>query len=120
MAVRNVNLLLYSFIYNIINILLISKDFYVDDHWSKLPSSWTTFFRHLPPEQMCFLLGEEPLDQEPALNSSQYLWPLSLLSLRTLMKELCISRRQKRELPDLSFSEEQNELVDKYNIFNYN
>ncbi|TMW39320.1 hypothetical protein DOY81_015600, partial [Sarcophaga bullata] len=73
-------------------------DFYVDDHWSKLPNSWRECFTSLPPEDLCFLLDS---DTNNAVNR---VWPLSLLSLKRAFKELCVRRQQtcKHTLPSSS------------------
>ncbi|XP_061392962.1 methyltransferase-like protein 25B [Musca vetustissima] len=66
-------------------------DFYVDDHWGKLPKAWRTYFEDLPPEELCYLLNT---DSTKSTTTSR-VWPLSILALKQAFKELCIDRKQK-------------------------
>ncbi|KAH8416012.1 hypothetical protein KR222_006394 [Zaprionus bogoriensis] len=65
-------------------------DFYVDDHWSKLPLSWQRHFEQLPVEQ----LGELLLGDAGA----RVVWPLELLALRAVLRTYCISRTPQPQL----------------------
>lgn len=60
------------------------KDFYVKDHWSKFPGSWQQVLENIMPEDLCYIL-----DFNSDMATLQT-WPLSLLTLRVLFKELCI------------------------------
>ncbi|XP_031634471.1 protein RRNAD1 [Contarinia nasturtii] len=61
-------------------------DFYVDNHWDKMPKSWIQTLGHISPEHLTDLLIP------PVQNTECTVWPLSLLALRTLMQRLCIPR----------------------------
>ncbi|XP_073847672.1 methyltransferase-like protein 25B [Musca autumnalis] len=67
-------------------------DFYVDDHWGKLPPSWRSYFEEVSPEQLCFLLSFDTTQQ--ATNKVNKVWPLTILALRQTFQQLCIDRRQ--------------------------
>ncbi|XP_075168374.1 methyltransferase-like protein 25B [Haematobia irritans] len=67
-------------------------DFYVDNHWEKLPKAWTLHFENLPPEQLCYLLDD-------GSSSSKCTWPLSILALKAAMQKLCIERRRSNSVP---------------------
>lgn len=64
------------------------QDFYVDNHWQKLPPAWRSHFNELPPEQMCFLLNIE----QKTPSRVECVWPLSLLALKQAFQQLCIAR----------------------------
>ncbi|XP_055916823.1 methyltransferase-like protein 25B [Eupeodes corollae] len=59
-------------------------DFYVDNHWSKLPNSWQNHLEPLDPHDLANILSGN--------NESSSVRPLSILCLMSLMKKLCISR----------------------------
>uniref|UniRef100_A0A1A9VP14 Methyltranfer_dom domain-containing protein n=1 Tax=Glossina austeni TaxID=7395 RepID=A0A1A9VP14_GLOAU len=61
-------------------------DFYVKDHWSKFPGSWQQVLENVMPEDLCYIL-----DFNSDIATLQT-WPLSLLTLRVLFRELCIKR----------------------------
>ncbi|EDW61782.2 methyltransferase-like protein 25B isoform X1 [Drosophila virilis] len=69
-------------------------DFYVDDHWSKLPLSWRRQLEDLPVEKLSELLQCESVDSI----KTRVLWPLELLALRQVLRTLCIRRTQKNQL----------------------
>nr|ACE75279.1 conserved hypothetical protein [Glyptapanteles flavicoxis] len=60
------------------------QDFYQDDLWSKLPSSWKLFFKSISIQELGSWMLDEP--------QSKKVWPLSLLALRRLIKLLTIDR----------------------------
>lgn len=64
------------------------QDFFVDNHWSKLPESWIHTFENLPPEHLADLLIPNKF------GNSGIVWPLSLLSLRVLAQQISIDRKQ--------------------------
>ncbi|XP_005182182.1 methyltransferase-like protein 25B [Musca domestica] len=66
-------------------------DFYVNDHWGKLPPAWRLYFEELPPEQLCYLLSSDSNQQ----TGTTKVWPLSILALKEAFKGLCIDRKQK-------------------------
>ncbi|KAH8397313.1 hypothetical protein KR215_012295 [Drosophila sulfurigaster] len=70
------------------------SDFYVDNHWSKLPLSWQSQLEKLPVEVLAELLQSD--DNE--LRSTRVAWPLELLALRQVLRTLNISRTPKRQL----------------------
>ncbi|ALC42015.1 CG2906, partial [Drosophila busckii] len=59
-------------------------DFYVDNHWSKLPASWRQVLEQLPIEKLSELLQSQ--------TNVSIVWPLELLALRQLLRTLCIGR----------------------------
>ncbi|XP_068144848.1 methyltransferase-like protein 25B [Drosophila tropicalis] len=63
-------------------------DFYIEDHWEKLPGVWRDHLQNLPLEE----LGEV-LENENECNSVHKVWPLELLALRQLVKNLSIKRK---------------------------
>lgn len=62
------------------------KDFYVDNHWEKMPKSWIEALTNVPPEHLSDLL----IPSNP--NTEKIVWPLSLIALRKVLQRLCISR----------------------------
>uniref|UniRef100_A0A1A9X3N4 Methyltranfer_dom domain-containing protein n=1 Tax=Glossina brevipalpis TaxID=37001 RepID=A0A1A9X3N4_9MUSC len=63
-------------------------DFYVKDHWSEFPNSWQQVLENATPQDLCYILDFN--DEMSTLK----MWPLSLLTLKVLFKELCIKRRE--------------------------
>lgn len=61
------------------------QDYYVDDHWNKMPNAWTKVFENIPPENLAELLTADQRD-------THRLWPLSLLAAQSLLHRLCIPR----------------------------
>ncbi|XP_055840119.1 methyltransferase-like protein 25B [Episyrphus balteatus] len=59
-------------------------DFYVENHWSKLPKSWQNHLEPLDPHELANILSGN--------NEATSVRPLSILCLMSLMKKLCISR----------------------------
>lgn len=70
------------------------QDFYIDDHWNKLPISWRQHFEQLPVEQLCALLQVEA----DIAAGARVVWPLELLALREVLRMLSISRTPKTHL----------------------
>ncbi|XP_065368615.1 methyltransferase-like protein 25B [Calliphora vicina] len=69
------------------------SDFYVDDHWSKLPTLWRDCFQDLPPDHLSYLLDTSNADVQDVCR----VWLLSLLALKKAFKELCVKRQQNCE-----------------------
>lgn len=65
------------------------KDFYVDNHWQKMPKSWIQTLEKISPEDLTDLLI--PPDQKKP--TEKVVWPLSLLALRKELQRLCIPRK---------------------------
>lgn len=67
-------------------------DFFVENHWKQLPKSWQDSFaaENFHVEEMAYLLNYE--EDSPEKLSS--VLPLSLLSLRKVIHELSIKRKQ--------------------------
>lgn len=63
------------------------QDFYIDDHWNRLPVSWKSALEIAEPEILTDLFK-----QSSDASSDQIVWPLSLLCLRSLIRKLSISR----------------------------
>ncbi|XP_002005384.3 protein RRNAD1 isoform X1 [Drosophila mojavensis] len=66
-------------------------DFYVDDHWSKLPQSWRKQLEDLPVEHLSELLQHSD-------GVARVLWPLELLALRQVLRSLCIRRSPTKQI----------------------
>lgn len=60
-----------------------SQDFFVDDHWNKLPLCWRESFQNTDPQQLGCVLSGKPTNQ---------VYPLSLLALISSVKALSIPR----------------------------
>lgn len=71
--------------------LAILQDFYVDDHWSKLPQSWRQQLEDLPLKQLSELLHHND-------GVARVLWPLELLALRQVLRSLCIGRSPTKQI----------------------
>jgi len=70
-------------------LLFYLQDFYVDDHWNKLPLRWQNTLEQLPIEALAeLLLSDVDVNVE-----SCSLWPLELLALRQLLGSLDIRRK---------------------------
>lgn len=63
------------------------QDFYVDEHWNRLPSMWKSTLEKIEPEILADLFK-----LKSDTSSDQIVWPLSLLCLRALIQKLSISR----------------------------
>lgn len=66
---------------------ILLQDFYVDNHWEKMPTSWSQALNNMSPEYLTDLLIP------PEQKIEQTIWPLSLLALRQALWRLCISRK---------------------------
>lgn len=69
-------------------------DYYVEDHWNKLPNSWQICFSNISMEQLGKLL-----DLSCPIRSKLY--PLSLLSLRSIIINNLLPRKQLYNLSSL-------------------
>lgn len=70
------------------------SDFYVDDHWNKLPLRWQNTLEQLPIEALAeLLLSDVDVNVE-----KRSLWPLELLALRQVLRSLDIRRKPRRPL----------------------
>ncbi|XP_050340929.1 methyltransferase-like protein 25B isoform X2 [Bactrocera neohumeralis] len=75
-------------------------DFYIDNHWNKLPESWRLHLEQLHPEELATLLNYNKFSKQ-----KHAVWPLSLLALRHLLLQLSIPRNQSTNSIDLSVSQ---------------
>ncbi|XP_044590926.1 protein RRNAD1-like isoform X3 [Cotesia glomerata] len=69
-------------------------DFYQDDLWSKLPSSWRNFFKTISIQELGSWMLDEP--------QSKKVWPLSLIALKQSIKLLTIDRNPTND-PETKF-----------------
>lgn len=67
-------------------------DYYVENHWNKLPKSWQNCFSNISMKQL-----SELLDFSNPIKSKLY--PLSLLSLRSIIVHNVLSRKQLYNIP---------------------
>ncbi|XP_047025222.1 methyltransferase-like protein 25B [Helicoverpa zea] len=63
-------------------------DFFVDDHWNKLPSTWRKTFEHMDPQELGHILSNRPTNQ---------LLPLSFLALIKTIEALTILRGRQNQ-----------------------
>lgn len=63
-------------------------DFFVDDHWNKLPSTWRKTFEHMDPQELGHILSNRPTNQ---------LLPLSFLALIKTIEALTIPRGRQNQ-----------------------
>lgn len=70
-------------------------DFYVEEHWKRLPPSWTQNFSSKNPEDFAELLSPE---------ISNKIWPLSILCIKKIIENSSIPRAHKEH-------ENKNELL---------
>lgn len=70
-----------------IDSLFDQQDFFIDNHWEKMPNSWIETMSSVLPENLCDLL------MPPDRPSEKVVWPLSLLALRKSLERLCIPRK---------------------------
>ncbi|XP_063221430.1 methyltransferase-like protein 25B [Bacillus rossius redtenbacheri] len=63
-------------------------DYFVDDHWAKLPSTWRETLNNVEPHELCGLLGSEPAQCHGVV------WPLSLLAFRAAGRTLVLPRER--------------------------
>ncbi|XP_053688192.1 methyltransferase-like protein 25B [Sabethes cyaneus] len=62
-------------------------DFYVDNHWDRLPPCWQTCFERIKVQELQALLTDD------SDSGKSTVWPLSILAIRVLLRELSISRK---------------------------
>ncbi|XP_017073213.1 protein RRNAD1 isoform X2 [Drosophila eugracilis] len=65
-------------------------DFYLDDHWNKLPDVWQQHLENIPMEYLSELLQNEDQDH-------QVKWPVELMVLQQELRKLCINRAPKNQ-----------------------
>ncbi|PZC81383.1 hypothetical protein B5X24_HaOG212835 [Helicoverpa armigera] len=63
-------------------------DFFVDDHWNKLPNTWRKTFEHMDPQQLGHILSNRP---------PKKLLPLSFLALIKTIEALTIPRGRQNQ-----------------------
>ena len=63
-------------------------DFFVDDHWSKIPNNLKNFIDQATPEDLAYLI--EVGDKNNETNSK--VWPLEILALKTAIKTFSLKR----------------------------
>ncbi|XP_036339318.1 protein RRNAD1 [Rhagoletis pomonella] len=73
-------------------------DFYVDNHWEKLPRSWQKHLEHVKPEELSTLLNFNEIAEQQHAN----VWPLALLALRCKLREVCVDRSQQSNAATVS------------------
>ncbi|XP_065093077.1 methyltransferase-like protein 25B [Ochlerotatus camptorhynchus] len=71
-------------------------DFYVDNHWDRLPPCWRSCFDELDVHKLKNLL----IHDNPQ-TSDTHIWPLSILALRVLFRKYCLARNLPGEVPNL-------------------
>ena len=64
-------------------------DFFVEDHWSKIPENWKQFLNTATPEDLAFLIDLNNEDSEPTFNK---VWPLEILALKATIKRYALNR----------------------------
>lgn len=64
-------------------------DFFVDEHWSKLPSSWKSFLDRATPDDLAFLID---LQNDEIAHSITHVWPLEILALKASIKTYSLKR----------------------------
>ncbi|XP_053674218.1 methyltransferase-like protein 25B [Anopheles nili] len=68
-------------------------DFYRLSHWNRLPPCWSRCFADIPIQQLPELLSFDRRENEV------HVWPLSVLTLRALFRQLVHTRSQPTEKP---------------------
>lgn len=68
------------------------KDFFVDDHWKKLPASWSHVLERVSPEDLTLFISRQPIESTQ-LAANNIVWPLSLLALKTVSQHITVDRR---------------------------
>lgn len=58
----------------------------MDDQWKKLPSSWSNALERISPEDLTPFISRQPI------GANQFVWPLSLLALKTVSQHISIDR----------------------------
>ncbi|KAL9701725.1 hypothetical protein quinque_005166 [Culex quinquefasciatus] len=87
-------------------------DFYVDNHWDRLPASWNSCFEQLEISQLKSLLTVEPKSTEC------HVWPLSILASRVLLGNLCLNRKLPPDDEPESEPKEQSRFRERQKLFN--
>ncbi|KAH8365221.1 hypothetical protein KR084_006267 [Drosophila pseudotakahashii] len=64
-------------------------DFFLDDHWSKLPETWLARLENIPLETLADLLE----DHDHQLN-----WPVDLMDLKQELQQLCVDRAPRNKV----------------------
>ena len=64
-------------------------DFFVDDHWSKIPRSWQVTLREMSPADMASWLRK---GGEDGFRPPKSVMPLELLALRAAVQRLSLDR----------------------------
>ncbi|XP_055625557.1 methyltransferase-like protein 25B [Toxorhynchites rutilus septentrionalis] len=88
-------------------------DFYVDNHWKRLPPCWQSFFDQLEIQNLKDLLTT---DSQP---SEANIWPLSILAIRAFLRSFCLPRqlslntRKSTSEPPTSLKQALQKLFDK-------
>lgn len=90
----NVSYLLYSLYEDLLNSYVC--DYYVEDHWKKLPKAWQNCLSHMSMDEVAHLLD---LSSPP----KSTIFPLSLLSLRCLITHNSLLRTQITNVSSASF-----------------
>ena len=69
-------------------------DFFVDDHWSKIPNNLKTFLDQATPEDLANLIELEVDNKKyPEKNiNSKVVWPLEILALKAAIKTFSLKR----------------------------
>ncbi|XP_019537357.3 methyltransferase-like protein 25B [Aedes albopictus] len=78
-------------------------DFYVANHWDRLPNSWKLCFDGVDIRKLKALLSDETTGKE----AETHLWPLSVLALRVLFRKYCLARQLPNEPANLGTKLEQ-------------
>ena len=66
-------------------------DFFVEDHWSKIPNNLKTFLDQATPEDLAYLI-ELDVDQNHENTNSKVVWPLEMLALKSAIKTFSLKR----------------------------
>ena len=64
-------------------------DFFVEDHWSKIPENWRQFLNAASHEDLAFLIDLNDENFEPTFNK---VWPLEVLALKATIKRYALNR----------------------------
>lgn len=84
----------------------------MDNHWEKMPKSWTTVLNDLPPENLTNLL-----DTNAAIQ--QNVWPLSLLCLQKIIPILSIPREPNNDKGNCSASLNRSDSNNNPNVIDF-
>ena len=67
-------------------------DFFIEDHWNKLPSGWRSSLIKLSPAELANFLNYWDVDCFKSSNSKNILLPLELIALKCCVKQLSLNR----------------------------